>query len=263
MRILLTGATSGIGLAAAHLFARTADLLVVQGPTAVADLPTRLTQEDRGHGSCTIRYIAADFDDPDALARLADQTVAEAGGLDLLVNNAGIPGATQFTLGAWKMERTFAINYLAGALLSDLLLPHLCPSGRIVNVASATHESAQLDLDDVNFEHRRYSPITAYAQSKLAVVTNTARLAERIPQTVISLHPGVISTGLLHAMFGVGGASPRDGGENLVAATTMEVPSGSYLFEREVGMPNPVAKRPEFQRGLHELTTRVLDREVV
>jgi NAD(P)-dependent dehydrogenase (short-subunit alcohol dehydrogenase family) len=98
-----------------------------------------------------------------------------------------------------------------------------------------------LALDDLNFTHRAYSPVAAYAQSKLAIVIYSCWLAGIISQRVVSIHPGVISTGLLHAMFGEGGDPVAYGGANLVAAVTAEVPTGTYLDERRPGPPNPVA----------------------
>ncbi|MFL1375985.1 MULTISPECIES: hypothetical protein [unclassified Nocardiopsis] len=104
--------------------------------------------------------------------------------------------------------------------------------------------------------------MAAYARSELAIVAHTARPAGRVPQTVPSIHPGVISTGLLHAMFGAMGAGADRGGADLVAVTTVDGPSGSYLDERVVGRPNPVALDPAFQEGLHRATVRLLGRAV-
>ncbi|MGY1802379.1 SDR family NAD(P)-dependent oxidoreductase [Blastococcus sp. SYSU D00922] len=262
--IVLTGATSGIGLSAARLLARRPVTLVLQGPEPAAEADARLAPVRAAAADGTgIHYLPADFGDERAVPELAEQVLGVTGSVDVLVNNAGIPGPDRRTPGPWGAERTFGINYLAGALLTDLLLPALPPAGRVVNVASATHQTASLDLDDLGFERHPYSPVAAYAQSKLAVVTSTARLAGRVPQTVVSLHPGVISTGLLHAMFGGGGAGADQGGANVVAATTVGAPSGSYLDERAVGRPNPVALDPAVQDALHAATDRFLGRTTV
>jgi NAD(P)-dependent dehydrogenase (short-subunit alcohol dehydrogenase family) len=262
--IVLTGATSGIGLAAAHLLAAAGGTLILQGPEPREIGATRLRYARAAAGSnTTIHYLASNFDSPDAVPELAAGILALVERVDVLINNAAIPGPRQRTIGPWGVERTFGINYLAGALLTDLLLPKIPDAGRIVNVASATHEDATLDPDDVSFEEHPYSPVAAYAQSKLAIVTNSARLAARVSQTVLSIHPGVISTDLLHAMFGVGGSSAEHGAANLIAATTMDAPSGSYLDERTVGLANPLALDPGFQEQLHAITNRLLGRAIV
>jgi NAD(P)-dependent dehydrogenase (short-subunit alcohol dehydrogenase family) len=262
--IVLTGATSGIGLAAARLLARRPATLVLQGPESPEDAEPRLgaVRAEAADGTL-VHYVRSDFGEPDAVPGLAASIRELTGTVDVLINNAGVPGADRLSIGPWGVERTFGINFLAAALLTDLLLPDLAESGRVVNVASATHESAELDLDDLGFERRPYTPVAAYAQSKLAMVTNTARLAGRVRQTVLSLHPGVIATGLLHAMFGGGGSGTERGGANVAAATTVAAPSGSYLDERVVRRPNPIALDPGQQAALHETSDLLLGRDTV
>ena len=137
------------------------------------------------------------------------------------------------------------------------------PDGaRIVNTASATHYSAVLDLDDLDFEREPYSAVAAYSRSKLAIVTASRSLATRIPQTVVSVHPGVISTELLHAMFGSGGDSIEHGAVNLGAAMHADVPSGTYLDESSPATPNPIADDPGLQDRLHSLTSRLVGRQL-
>ena len=77
-------------------------------------------------------------------------------------------------------EATLQVNLLAGALLADRLLPLIPRGGRVVNVSSATHYSASLDLDDLELARGPYSPVRAYARSKLAVVAYSAWLAREL-----------------------------------------------------------------------------------
>lgn len=263
--VVLTGATTGIGLAAAQqlVVAPVARTLIIHGPQPPASAaPVIRDLQDRAHPGTTIHYLSADFTDTDAVSELADSIRELTDSVDVLINNAGIPGPRNLTRGPRGVEVTFEVNYLAGALLTDLLIPTLSSTGRVVNVASATHESARMDLSDLVFAHRPYDSVTAYAQSKLAIVTHSVRLAGLIPQRVISIHPGVISTRLLHSMFGIGGEQLTVGGENLAATVTVDVPSGSYLDEKIVRRPNPVALRSSAQDELHETTCRLLHRSI-
>lgn len=167
-------------------------------------------------------------------------------------------------LGQARCELTLQVNFLAGALLTNLLLPALRgPTARIINVASATHYAATLDVNDLAFDRRRYSATDAYAESKLAVVTYSCWLGDRIEPTVVSVHPGVISTALLHSMFGTGGAPVDGGGANLTAAIDVAVPTGTYLDERRPTQPNPQALDPEVQRRLRDAAAELASYELI
>jgi len=258
--VVLTGATSGIGLAAAALLAEPSTHLILHGtrPAATVEAALGSLRERAGE----FHYLSADFGDLASVRALAG-AIEQFVPIDVLINNAGIPGPPEQRQSAQGVELTFQVNYLGGALLTDLLLPGMPAGGRIVNTASATHYSARLDLDDLDYMHHRYSAYDAYARSKLAVVTASRSFAQRIPQSMISVHPGVIATKLLRSMFGSGGASPDRGGANLVAAVDADVPSGTYLDERMPASPNPLADDPRFQARLREVTSTLLGRELL
>src|SRR5581483_7858440 len=127
------------------------------------------------------RFYRADLASLEEVRALANQVLAGEQQLDVLVNNAGIgttlPGDGERMESHDGYELRFAVNYLAGYLLTRLLLPRLIESApaRIVNVSSAGQ--APIDFDDVMLE-RRYSGVQAYCQSKLAQVMMTFDLAE-------------------------------------------------------------------------------------
>lgn len=257
--IALTGATSGIGLAAARVLARRAGVLVLQGPEPKPDV-REILADLRGAGA-DVRYVSADFTDLAAAARAADAIAAEAGGgLDALIDNAGVPGTARRVLTGDGNERTLQVNYLAMVLLTERLAPHLRRGGRVVTVSSTTHRMAGLAVHDLDLA-TGYSPVQAYAQSKLAVVTWSATLARVLaPQgvDVVSISPGVISTDLLHAMFGARGADVAHGAARLVEALELAVPTGSYVDDGEVVPASDEARDPVVQEALARETARRL-----
>ncbi|WP_331743651.1 SDR family NAD(P)-dependent oxidoreductase (plasmid) [Streptomyces sp. NBC_01136] len=191
--ILITGATDGLGRALAEdLAANGADLILHGRTRAKLD---RIAGRCATLGATRPRTVTADFGDLDQVRRMATQVRAMTGRLDVLVNNAGIGGGepdgrTRRT-SADGHELRFAVNYLAGFLLTLELLPLLRASApaRIVNVASIGQHP--IDFDDLMLE-RTYSGMRAYGQSKLAQIMCGLHLATRIPAgevTVNSLHP--------------------------------------------------------------------------
>ncbi|APH43754.1 hypothetical protein BMW26_01380 [Microbacterium sp. 1.5R] len=252
--IVLTGATSGIGRAAARLFAAHAAVLVVQGPESDSDV-VGLLEELREIGRARVEYIEADFTRLDEVRRAADDIRAVTPSIDILVNNAGVPGAPLRQLTDDGFERTLQVNFFALALLTERLSASIVDDGRIVNVGSTTHRMTSFDFDDPDLRDG-YDPVRAYAQSKLAIVTYTTWLAERLPRgiRVVSISPGVISTTLLHSMFGAGGASVDHGGRRVVEAAAAEVPSGSYIDDGELVAASDDALDERNQKALAALT---------
>ncbi|WP_109212020.1 MULTISPECIES: SDR family NAD(P)-dependent oxidoreductase [Microbacterium] len=241
--VVLTGATSGIGLETAQHLAAQVDHLVVQGPEpadAVRDQRTAIAQS----GGAAVTYVAADFSSLADVARAAAAIREATGGaIDALINDAGVPGAQRRVVTGDGHERTLQINYLALVLLSELLLPSIAPSGRIVNLASATHQSASLDLGDIELA-RDYSPVRAYARSKLAIVMYTLWRARVHPDgpTFVSLQPGVINTGLLDAMFGRIGTSVDVGASSVLAALSAPARGGEYFDEGRIARASAEAR---------------------
>jgi NAD(P)-dependent dehydrogenase (short-subunit alcohol dehydrogenase family) len=248
MRAMLTGATHGIGQAAARALSREVDLLVLHGLEPEAD-----TFVDELRRSTEVVYLTADYGRLADVAALATAVRERVDGLDLLINNAGRPGPTGRALSADGNEITFQTNYLAPVALTTALLPII--DQRVINVASATHYSATLALGDA------YGGVSAYAHSKLALVTYTCWLASRLDGVeAVSLHPGVISTDLLHAMFGAGGDSVERGAQNILSlALRPPGVNGLYFDEDTPAEPNPEALVPANQERLMEATVSGLE----
>jgi NAD(P)-dependent dehydrogenase (short-subunit alcohol dehydrogenase family) len=262
--VLLTGATAGIGRASAVMLAPRAGTLLIHGPEEPEAVEPLLAELRRLAGdSRRVAYLQADFGELAAARELAAAVKATTDRLDVLVNNAGRPGPPRRELTADGNEVTLQTNFLAATVLTDSLLGLLetGEGGQIVNVASATHLSASLALGDLNLERHDYSPVRAYAQSKLAIVAWTAWLAERLAGTrvaALSLHPGVISTELLHAMFGAGGASPERAAANVVnAVEAVGDVNGAYFDESQRAAPNPEALDRGVQSRLMEEVARL------
>jgi NAD(P)-dependent dehydrogenase (short-subunit alcohol dehydrogenase family) len=192
---VVTGATSGIGKAAATALARLGATVVMVG-------------RDRGRTEAAAAQIAAVGASPPR-AETADLASLEqvrglAGRLagleriDVLINNAGLVlGERRITPDG--LEHVFALNYLAPFLLTNLLLPKLTASApaRVVTVTSDAHSAARLDLSDPNLEHG-WDSWRSYANSKLANILFTRELARRLDGTGVTAncaHPGVVRTG--------------------------------------------------------------------
>ena len=209
--ILITGAADGLGAAvAADLAAEGATLLLHGRSEARAQEAVDAVRERTG--SDRLRPYHADLASLDEVRRMADAVLDAEPRLDVLVNNAGIgtahPGDGRRLESADGHELRFAVNYLAGYLLTRRLLGLLERSApaRIVNVASAGQMA--IDFDDVMLEHR-YSAGRAYTQSKLAQILFTFDLAEELEGR--GRHRELPASGDLHAdQDGPRGARQRD-----------------------------------------------------
>jgi NAD(P)-dependent dehydrogenase (short-subunit alcohol dehydrogenase family) len=192
--IFVTGATDGLGRALAGRLAADGASLILHGRDA-GKLESTAAEIAAAHGvdrPCTVR---ADLADLAQVRKLASDVRDATGRLDVFVSNAGIgsgmPDGRERRTSADGYELRFAVNYLAGFLLTLELLPLLRRSApaRIVNVASIGQHP--IDFSDIMIT-RDYSGVRAYGQSKLAQIMSGFELAGRIPAaevTVNSLHP--------------------------------------------------------------------------
>jgi NAD(P)-dependent dehydrogenase (short-subunit alcohol dehydrogenase family) len=192
--IFITGATDGLGRALADRLAEDGHVLLLHGrdQQKLDRTAAEIADQHRISKPATFR---ADLAALGEVRRLADEVLAATSRLDAFVSNAGIgfgePDGHERRTSTDGYELRFAVNYLAGFLLTERLLPLLRESApaRIVNIASLGQHP--LDFDDLMLEHD-YSGIRAYCQSKLAQIMSGLELAGLLPAsqvTINSLHP--------------------------------------------------------------------------
>ena len=266
--VIVTGANSGIGRAAASALARAGARVVLavrdtdKGKTAAATMP----------GETEVRLL-----DLASLASIREFAAAWEGDLDLLINNAGVM-VPPLTRTADGFELQFGTNHLGHFALTNLLLDNI--TGRVVTVSSTGHRFGEINFDDLNWERRPYRRWRAYGQSKLANLLFTAELQRRLTaagSTVLATaaHPGYASTNLqFHSgrraqdfasavgnrLFGQdedGGAQPT------LYAATADIPGNSFAgpggFMEQRGAPKLVgrtdaAKDADVARRLWEVS---------
>lgn len=194
--VLITGATAGIGrITARELADKGARVVLLARNREKAQATRAWIAEETGNEAVGI--IIADFSSLLQVRAAAEEYRSQYGALDVLINNAG---AVFFNRSESEdgIEMTFAVNHLAPFLLTNLLLDALreSPKARIVTVSSRAHVDANMDFDDLE-GHRRYGPMRAYGQSKLANILFTNELARRLEGSDITanaLHPGFVAS---------------------------------------------------------------------
>lgn len=196
LTILVTGATSGLGFESAKaLAAAGADVILAgRSPERLQSAQSQIPQETR--------LLLVDLGD------LA--SVREAAGrvdhVDVLINNAGVM-APPFGRTADGFETQIGTNHLGHFALTGLLLPKMpvaSRDARVVTVSSSAHRMGAIDLEDLNYDHRRYLAWSAYGQSKLANLLFAAELDRRAQAAgwrlrSMAAHPGWASTNLQFA----------------------------------------------------------------
>jgi NAD(P)-dependent dehydrogenase (short-subunit alcohol dehydrogenase family) len=247
--VLITGATSGIGRAAAVALAAMGARVGITGRDAgrAAASAAEITRES---GSQMIDAFVADLSSQAEVRMLADQVLATYPRLDVLLNNVGGFWAHRHVT-ADGLEHTFALNHLAPFLLTNLLLERLVASApsRIVTVSSGAQAMGRINFDDL-MEGRDYSGQRAYNQSKLANVMFTYELARRLAGTGVTataLHPGMTNTSFsaedparvmkpivfLIRPFMKSPAQGADTAVYLASAPEVEGVSGAYFASRK------------------------------
>jgi NAD(P)-dependent dehydrogenase (short-subunit alcohol dehydrogenase family) len=265
---IVTGANSGIGLAAARELARAGARVVL----AVRDTARGDQAAASIDGATEVRRL--DLAD---LASVRDFASGFDGDVDLLINNAGVMAVPQSRT-ADGFEMQIGTNHLGHFALTNLLLPQV--RDRVVTVSSTAHGIGSIDLDDLNWERRRYDRWRAYGQSKLANLLFTLELQRRLAEAdsgviAVAAHPGWSNTNLQshtgsriqNAVMAVGNRllaqSDEQGALPTLYAATADIAGGAYAGPdglREMrGHPTLVgrskaANDAETARGLWDLS---------
>ena len=273
--VVVTGGTSGIGLASACLLAEAgAHLTVVarnpeKGQRALAQL--REVNPDGQH-----HIWEMDFANLGMVASATRKYLTEVRPIDVLVNNAAVINSRR-KLTVDGFEETFAVNHLAPFLFTGILLTKInCEGGRIINVASGAHDFVRgINFDDLNSE-RRYRIFKVYGQSKLANMLFTIELARRLERrgiTCNSVHPGAVSTSLGSQNEGVMARllplllkpffkTPREGAATTVYlchAPELTKVTGKYFFDCKLAKPKPWAEDFSVAKHLWAVSEKMTD----
>lgn len=270
-RVLLTGATGGIGLAAAaRLAALGAQLsLVARNEARASDALERIRAAG---GQTPVDVLVADLSSQASIRTLAAEVLDRYPRIDVLVNNAGAINSTR-RLTEDGIELTWAVNHVAPFLLTNLLLERLKQSvpARVVTTSSDAHKGAEVPFADPNAE-RSYSlrGFRRYGQTKLANILFTAELARRLEGTGVTancFHPGLVASGfnrnnglLMSALMTVArpfSRSPEKGAETLVWLVDSPEAgneSGGYFVDRRRATPSSAAQDADAAGRLWELS---------
>jgi NAD(P)-dependent dehydrogenase (short-subunit alcohol dehydrogenase family) len=271
--IVITGASDGIGSAAAQQLNQRGHEVVVVGrsPQKTAAVAARLG----------VNHFVADFTRLEDVRKLAAELDAAYPRIDVLANNAGgVFGDPTRTVDGF--EKTFQINHLATFLLTSLLMEKLIESRATVIQTTTLHGGnvRKLDLDDLNFE-ADLDPIRAYNAAKLENVLFTKELHRRYHSRGLSaavFNPGIVRTNfgsettsrlmkflsssrVVHAMVGT---PPEKGADQLVwlaeGTPGRDWVSGEFYVKRRTGTRlNRLAHDAELARGLWERSERLVD----
>jgi len=273
---IVTGANSGIGKATSLGLAQMGATVVMvcrdrtKGEEAQNEIKTK-------SGNDAVDLMLAELSSQDSIRQLVENFQQHYTQLHVLINNAGgVNLSRRDTVDGFEM--TFAVNYLAPFLLTNLLLDKLKASApaRIVNVSSESHESGYIKMDNLQLE-KKYRLMRAYGQSKLALVLFTYELARRLQGTGVTancLHPGFVATNIgqsgvgrvgrsiVKLIFSSFGISPEEGAKTsiyLASSPDIEGVTGKYFVKSIPVRSAPISYDESLQRQLWEESAKLVN----
>ena len=273
--VVISGATSGVGLAAAREVARFGGRVVLLARNAAKGRAVQAELE-RDFGAEAALFLA-DFARLTDVRRVARALLGALDRIDVLINSAGVHSTRRIHTED-GFELTFCVNHLAPFLLTQRLIPRMreAGAGRIVQVNSQGHRFGGLDLRDLAWRRRHYTGLRAYGASKTAQLLSVWEFADRLEGsgvTINAMHPGEVRSGIgsnngplyrwyhrrvLERFLG----DARASGEALhvlAAAPELEGVSGRYFNRTHLEKPAPHALDRDVGRTLWELTMRSID----
>jgi NAD(P)-dependent dehydrogenase (short-subunit alcohol dehydrogenase family) len=224
-RALVTGVSAGLGVETARaLVAHGAEVVGTARDLSKAQRATERVRAEVANGG-SLSLIELDLASLASVRRCADGLLAAGKPFDILIANAGVMACPKGTT-ADGFETQFGTNHLGHFLLVNRLASLLRPGARLVNLSSAGHRFADVDLEDPNFEHSRYAEFVAYGRSKTANILFAVEFDRRHKARDVratAVHPGAIETELGRYMT----AEVRD---NMIATITASTPAGAPPF---------------------------------
>lgn len=269
---LVTGATEGIGKAAALEFARRGATLVVVGRNKEKSERVVTELKSQSHNS-QIELLLGDMSTLADVRAVAAAFAKKYDRLDVLVNNAGAYFA-DYKLSADGFEMTFALNHLGYFLLTHELLPLLrkTAGSRVVSTSSAAHQAGKVDLQAIAKRDGKVAGFGSYGDSKLCNILFTRALAQREKGIVTNcFHPGFVQTGfgqnndglmssLIRWTAKVFARTPEKGAETLIwLATSAEAGklAGEYCVDCKPVKTSKLAQDASLADGLWGLSEKL------
>jgi NAD(P)-dependent dehydrogenase (short-subunit alcohol dehydrogenase family) len=224
-RVLVTGASAGLGVETARvLAAHGAEVIGAVRDMAKAQKATQQVRAQAADGG-SLRLVQLDLASLESVRRCADALVAEGAAFDVIIANAGVMACPKGST-VDGFETQFGTNHLGHFVLVNRLASLLRPGSRLVNLSSAGHRYAEVDLQDPNFEHTKYEEFVAYGRSKTANILFAVEFDRRHKGRGVratALHPGAIETELARYMT-------DEARSALIANINASMPKGSPPF---------------------------------
>jgi len=257
--VLITGSTDGIGMQTAKDLAVKGYKVILHGRSQ-EKINKVLSEIKSQNVEFEPDFVLADLSSIEEIKKMSDAIALKYDSLDILLNNAGVL-LKERLITKNGLEMTFGVNHMAYFYLTGKLLPLLLNSkkAKIINVASQAH-SSRIDFNNLQFEEN-FDGVAAYSLSKLCNILFTVELAYKLIDkqiTVNCLHPGVISTKLLHAGWGEGwGSELQEGSDNLCDATinpTWDNETGVYFVNQKITEPASIVFDTDIRKKLWQIS---------